>query len=101
MADMAKGPSHVTTGNVFKDIGFGADEALRLKVKCDLAITLSKTIRELGLTAKEVSEVLKVPQKKAALLIKGDVDVANTDALIGYIGALGKDLKLKVSDESR
>ena len=47
---------HITTDNVFEDIGFDKEEAANLKVRAILLIEIKEYIRKKGLKQKEAAD---------------------------------------------
>jgi predicted XRE-type DNA-binding protein len=45
-----------SSGNVFRDLGFSAEEAAHLKIRSDLMIRLSRLIETRGLTQAQAAE---------------------------------------------
>jgi predicted XRE-type DNA-binding protein len=56
--------NRVSASNVFRDLGFGAEEAANLKLRAMLMVELEKHIREKRLTQKRAAERLGVTQPR-------------------------------------
>lgn len=80
-------PTHVTTGNVFDDIGFSAEQATALKFKAELYQAILKVAKQY--TQKELQHLLGEPQPRVSELLNGKVANKSVDKLLSYAGRLG------------
>lgn len=78
-----------STGNVFRDSGFSADEAEHLLVRADLLIQLQKALASRGLTQAKAAKILRVTQPRVSDLLRGRIDLFSTDSLIDMLARLG------------
>lgn len=78
-----------SSGNVFRDIGFPAEEAEHLLVRADLLIQLQKAIASRRLKQGEAAKMLKVSQPRVSDLLRGRIDLFSTDMLIDMLARLG------------
>jgi predicted XRE-type DNA-binding protein len=78
-----------SSGNVFRDLGFSAEEATHLKIRSDLMIRLTKLIDTRGLTQAEAAELLGVTQPRISDLVRGKIDRFSIDTLIAILGHAG------------
>src|SRR5687767_4964209 len=85
-----------STGNVFRDLGFSADEAEHLIVRADLLIALQKALTARGLTQAKAAKILHVTQPRVSDLLRGRIDLFSTDSLIDMLATLGVGVKLVV-----
>jgi len=76
-----------STGNVFRDLGFSAEEAEHLLIRADLPIQLQKAIASRGLTQAKAAKILRVTQPRVSDLLRGRIDLFSTDSLIDHAGA--------------
>jgi predicted XRE-type DNA-binding protein len=83
-----------SSGNVFRDIGFPAEQAEHLLVRSDLLIQLQKAIASRGMKQAEAAKVLKVTQPRVSDLLRGRIDLFSTDTLIDMLGRLGIRVRL-------
>ena len=74
-----------STGNVFRDVGFGRDEAEHLLVRADLLIQIQKLIASRRLKQKAAAKLLHVTQPRVSDLLRGRIDLFSTDALIDML----------------
>ncbi|MBI4467808.1 MAG: XRE family transcriptional regulator [Acidobacteria bacterium] len=78
-----------STGNVFRDLGFSAEESAHLLVRSDLMIQLQKLIGSRRLTQLEVAKILRVTQPRVSDLLRGRIDLFSTDTLVDMLARLG------------
>jgi predicted XRE-type DNA-binding protein len=88
-------------GNVFRDLGFPAQEAEHLLVRSDLMIRIEKEIRARDLTQAEAARRLGVSQPRVSDLMRGRLDLFSTDALIDMLGRLGLRVRVVTAGRSR
>lgn len=62
-----------SSGNVFKDLGFPAEEAEHLRVRSTLMIHLRKVIEARGLRQAEAARLFGVTQPRVSDLMKGRI----------------------------
>jgi predicted XRE-type DNA-binding protein len=90
-----------STGNVFRDLGFGAEEAEHLLVRADLLIEVQKKIAARGLKQAETARLLKVSQPRVSDLLRGRIDLFSTDALIDMLARLGVRVHMVLKTDRR
>ena len=78
-----------SSGNVFRDLGFSAEEAEHLLIRTDLLIQLQKAITARGLTQAKAATILRVTQPRVSDLLRGRLDLFSTDTLIDMLARLG------------
>ncbi len=83
-----------STGNVFRDLGFRAEEAEHLRIRADLLIHLQKLIEARGLKQTQVAKILRVTQPRVSDLLRGRIDLFSTDALIDMLARFGVRVEL-------
>ena len=95
---MEKPRSKVTrsSGNVFRDLGFGPEEASHLLVRSELMIKIEKLLKGHGLTQAEAARIMHVSQPRVSDLLRGRLDLFSTDALIDMLARLGFRVRLAV-----
>jgi predicted XRE-type DNA-binding protein len=86
----------LSTGNVFRDLGFSKEESEHLLVRADLLIQVQRTITSKRLTQAEAARVLRVTQPRVSDLLRGRIDLFSTDALIDMLARLGVGVRLVV-----
>lgn len=92
-------PSHVTPadGNVFEDLGFDKEEAVNLKLRSDLAVSIVRFIRENELTQTEAAEAFGVTQPEISLLNNAKIDDFTIDRLVNMLSRVGMKVSLAVA----
>lgn len=78
-----------SSGNVFRDLGFGEDEAEHLRIRSTLMIAVRKLIEERGLTQAEAAKLLGVTQPRISNLVRGRIDLFGIDTLIDMLARAG------------
>lgn len=78
-----------SSGNVFRDLGFDAEEAENLRVRADLMIELSRIIEARGLTQAAAAKLLGVTQPRVSDLVRGKIDRFSIDGLVEMLGHAG------------
>lgn len=82
--------SKITKGNVFKDLGFTAEEAAALAMRVDLAVEIGKFVRRKDFTQAEASQFFEVPQPKISKILRGKIDEFSIDYLVRMVSKTGK-----------
>ena len=90
-----------STGNVFRDLDFDAEEAENLKLRSDLMIALSKMIKARRLTQAKAAALFRVTQPRVSDLIRGKIDRFSVDTLVAMLGHAGARVELVVRPRSR
>ena len=89
------------TDNVFRDLGFDADEAANLQLRSDLMIQLRKRLTALGTTQEQAARLLGVSQPRISDLMRGKIDRFSIDTLVKLLGMTGADVRVSVRNRSR
>lgn len=76
-----------SSGNVFTDLGFSAEEAQKLKIRSDLMIELTNLIEARELTQAAAAKLLGVTQPRISDLVRGKIDRFSLDTLIEMLGS--------------
>ena len=82
--------------NVFRDLGFGPEEADNLRIRAALMIELTENIRRAGLTQKQAADTLGVTQPRISDLMRGRINVFSIDTLIAMLSRVGVKTTIKV-----
>lgn len=90
-----------STGNVFRDLGFGAEEAENLRIRADLMIQLTKLIDARGLTQAAAAKLLGVTQPRISDLVRGKIDRFSIDSLVEMLGHTGAHVSFVISRRRR
>lgn len=86
----------VSTSNVFRDLGFGAEEAANLKLRAMLMVELEKYIQKKHLTQKQAAERLSVTQPRISDLMRGKIELFSVDTLITMLTHAGLKVDVRV-----
>jgi predicted XRE-type DNA-binding protein len=93
---MEKARAKVTRsrGNVFRDLGFGPEEAEHLLIRSELMIKIEKLLKAQGLTQAEAAKIMRVSQPRVSDLLRGKLDLFSTDSLIDMLARLGVTVRI-------
>jgi predicted XRE-type DNA-binding protein len=88
---MEKAKAKVTrsSGNVFRDLGFGREEAQHLLIRSELMLKIENLLRARGLTQASAARIMGVSQPRVSDLLRGKVNLFSTDSLIDMLAKLG------------
>ena len=86
-----------SSGNVFRDLGFGREEAEHLLIRADLMIEVQTALERRGNKQADAAKLLGVTQPRVSDLLRGRLDLFSTDALIDMLARLGKRVRFVVS----
>ena len=89
-------PSHITTGNVFDDLGFSPEKAAELKIKSDIFLAIRRTIDAAGHTQRDLCRILDDHQPQISNLTNGRSSKFSIDKLLRYANRLGLKTTLKI-----
>ena len=78
-----------STGNVFRDLGFPAEEAENLRIRSELMARLARVIEERELTQAEAARILGVTQPRVSDLVRGKIDLFSIDMLVNMLAKAG------------
>lgn len=82
------------SGNVFADLGLPNPEE-RL-AKADLALAISRAIKERGLTQREAATLMGIDQPKVSHVLRGRLADFSTERLMSFLTGLGRDVEIVV-----
>lgn len=90
-----------STGNVFRDLGFPAEQAEHLLVRSALMLEIQTVIASRGLKQAEAAKVLGVSQPRVSDLLRGRIDLFSTDTLIDMLACFGHKVRVVVKPSGR
>lgn len=93
MVDMAAIKS---SGNVFADLGFDAEEAANLKLRSQLMIEVDKALIEKNLTQQAAAKALGISQPRVSDLLRGKAEKFTIDSLVNILTKLGHEVTLRI-----
>ena len=85
-----------SSGNVFRDLGFGKAEAESLKLRAELMMRIDDVFRRSGMTQAEGARALGLTQPRLNALLKGKIGLFSLDALVDIAGRAGLDVRIVV-----
>lgn len=88
-----------SSGNVFLDVGFAAEEAENLRIRSDLMARLTRLIERRGLTQANAARMLGVTQPRVSDLVRGKIDLFSLDMLVNMLSRAG--MQVVISTRSR
>lgn len=83
--------------NVFEDLGFAPEEALNLKIRADLMLTIKHFIQAKGWTQKQAAVFFGETQPRISDLMNGDIERFSLDKLVIMIAKAGMDIRVEVN----
>ena len=86
-----------SSGNVFRDVGFGPKEAESLRLRAQLMVEVRRLIRARKLTQRAAAKLLGVTQPRISDLIRGKIDLFSIDTLVNMLARGGMRVKLRIS----
>lgn len=89
------------SGNVFRDLGFPAEEAAHLLIRSDLMIAIRHVIKSRRLTQARAAELLGVTQPRVSDLVRGRIDLFSIDALVDFLARLGVGVTVRTTTRKR
>lgn len=84
------------SGNIFRDMGFGAAEAAELTVKSSLIDAIGETIERRDLTQKEAASLCGTDQPTLSKVLRGRMESVTIDRLASWLTALGRTVEIHV-----
>lgn len=94
---MASKASHITTGNVFDDLGLDPGEALEAKIKSDIWRAILNRIEQSGYTQSDLVDHLKVHQPDVSNLLNGKISRFSVTKLIQLAARLDLHAQVKIT----
>ena len=91
----------LSSGNVFRDLGFAPGEAAHLLLRSDLMIEVERVIRRRRLTQTAAAKLFGVSQPRVSDLHRGRIDRFSLDALVQLLARAGMRVDLVVRESRR
>lgn len=101
MKSVGNKPSHITTGDVFDDLGFSRSEASALKVKATLLDAILREIERRGYSQRQLVDILDEYQPSVSNLLRGKIAKMSLEKLLTYSDRLNIKTVLTVHSGSR
>lgn len=86
-------------GNVFRDLGVAHPE--RVLARAQVMFRIAEIIRKRGLTQKEASKLLDIPQSKVSCLMNGKLSMFSLDYLFELLNALDRDVQILIKPKPK
>ena len=83
-----------SSGNVFRDLGYGREEAEHLRIRSVLMATLRRLIEARELTQAEAARVFGVSQPRVSDLVRGKIDLFSIDTLVDMLARAGMKVEI-------
>ena len=77
--------STTSSGNVFRELGFGEADAETLKLRSALMMRLEKFVKQSGMTQADAAQLLGITQPRLNQLLKGKIQLFSLDALVNML----------------
>jgi predicted XRE-type DNA-binding protein len=90
-----------STGNVFRDLGFGAKEAESLRLRAELMVEVRRLIQARKLTQRSAATLLGVTQPRISDLNRGKIDLFSIDTLVNMLARGGMRVQLRICGVNR
>ena len=90
-----------SSGNVFRDVGFGPEEAEHLRIRADLMIEVRRLIKARRLTQARAAKLFGVSQPRISNLVRGRIDLFSVDTLIDMLAQAGVQVMVSVRRRSK
>jgi predicted XRE-type DNA-binding protein len=86
------------TGNVFADIGVEHPE--RVLVRAQVMSRIAEIINSRGLTQKQASAILGIPQSKVSCLMNGKLSMFSLEHLFELLNTLDRDVEIIIKPKT-
>ena len=87
-----------SSGNVFRDLGFSANDAEDLRLRSDLLMQLQDRIVALKESQAAVARRLEITQPRVSDLLRGKIDRFSLDTLTVFLRRLGAEVQVVVRE---
>ena len=94
---------HVTPkgGNVFADLGFAPNEAVKLKIKAELMLKITVWIKDNGLNQSDAAAIFGIQRTRVSDLMRGKIQKFTIDALVDMLEKARQSYTITTSFEER
>lgn len=84
-------------GNIFEDLGFDSQEAMKLKIKSQLIAQISKWIQTQDLKQEDAAQILQTNRSPVSDILTGKIGKFTIDALVDMLERIGKHVTVNVA----
>jgi predicted XRE-type DNA-binding protein len=85
-----------SSGNVFRDLGFGAEEAESLRIRSELMVQIRLLIERRKLTQAAAAKLFGVTQPRISDLVRGKIGLFSIDTLVDMLSRAKMKVQLRV-----
>jgi len=85
-----------SSGNVFRDLGFGSRDAENLQVRAQLMTEIEKYIQKEKITQADAATLFGVTQPRISDLVRGKIHLFTVDTLISMLTHAGLSVSVHV-----
>ena len=85
-----------SSGNVFADLGFDADEAEHLRIRSTLMATVRQVIVDRKMTQADAAELFEVKQPRISDLMRGKINLFSIDTLVDMLARAGVRVEVRI-----
>jgi len=85
-----------SSGNVFADLGFSAEDSAVLTMRAELMASLRTIIEKKRWTQVEAAQQLGISQSRVSDLVRGKWEKFSLDMLVNLVARSGRKIKLAV-----
>ncbi len=90
-----------SSGNVFRDLGFGPKEAESLQLRAQLMVELRRLIQARKLTQNSAAKLLGVTQPRISDLVRGKINLFSIETLVDMLTRAGIQVQLRLAPSRR
>ena len=90
-----------SSGNVFRDLEFGPQEAESLRLRAQLMAELRRLIQARKLTQNSAAKLFGVTQPRISDLVRGKIDLFSIETLVDMLTRTGTQVQLRLTPSRR
>ena len=90
-----------SSGNVFRDLGFGPKEAQSLRLRAQLMVELRRMIQARKLTQNSAAKLFGVTQPRISDLARGKIKLFSIETLVDMLTRAGIQVQLRLAPSRR
>jgi predicted XRE-type DNA-binding protein len=95
--NVASNTGHITTGDIFDDLGFSPAETLEAKIKSDLLHAIVQHSEAHHLSQAELAQALNIHQPDVSNLLKGKISKFSITRLIQFAARLNLEPRVEIA----
>jgi predicted XRE-type DNA-binding protein len=90
-----------SSSNIFRDLGFGPEEAESLRIRSELMIQVRLLIERRKLTQTAAAKLFGVTQPRISDLVRGKIELFSIDTLVDMLARAKVKVRLRVERPGR